>query len=287
MAQKTVTKKRAAKTQPREFEDDVLAANSVLKPWVRRRELVHDKPLPLIREALLLNERAYDVVIRNPSPMKRGFVILLVILAIVVVAQLIGFGLGLLTTPRVDILSDRILETVTQFGWYMRLSNQNPEFDTNFTMVYGAAWQLFRIAYGFPSTTGTVASIVSVVFGTLFGWLSYGLLAHWIARWFGGKATPYQFYAALGLSYAPLVLIALELIPGFRLPWLLITFLVLIARFQAVKSTYDLSAGYSLAAIIAPYVITAVLIVSLVLLGVAIGLNQIPLLDQILRWFVI
>lgn len=286
MAKKSAKKPTAVRTA-RVVDTDALATNELLVPVVKRRYDIDNQPLPLIREALLLNERAYEVVAHDRSPMKRGFVILLIILGIVSLAQLIGLGLGQLTTPRVDLLSDRVLEQVVELGWYQNAVAADPAFESNFATAYTAAWQAFRIAFGLPSVTGTVTSVLSLISSTLMGWLLFGIVAHWVARWFGGQATPYQFYGALGLSYAPLMLLVLELIPGFQLPFALLFLLLFITKYQAIKRTYDLAPGYSLAVSIAPYVIMIILIVTVVLFGAAIGLNQIPLLDQILRFLVL
>lgn len=284
---KKPVKKRSTGGGVRVVDTDALATNELLVPLVRRRYDVNNQPLPLIREALLLNERAYDVVAHDVSPMRRGFVILLIILGIVSLAQLLGLGLGVLTTPRVEVLSAAVLEQVVQFRWYQDAAAADPTFESTFATAYAAAWQAFRIAFGLPSVTGTVSGVLSMIGSTLLGWLSFGIVAHWVARWFGGEATPYQFYGALGLSYAPLLLLALELIPGFQIPWLLMFLLLFITKYQAIKRTYDLGPGYSLAVNIAPYVIMILVTITVVLLAAAIGLNQIPLLDQILRFLVL
>ncbi len=284
---KKPAKRRSTTGGVKVVDTDALATNELLVPWVKRRYDINNQPLPLIREALLLNEGAYEVVVHDRAPMKRGFVILLIILGIVSLAQLIGLGLGLLTTPRVDVLSDAVLEQVVQFDWYLNSAAADPAFESTFSTGYTAAWQAFRIAFGLPSATGTVTGILSMIGSTLLGWLLFGIVAHWVARWFGGKATPYQFYGALGLSYAPLLLLTLELVPGFQIPWALMFLLLFITKYQAIKRTYDLGPGYSLATNIAPYVIMILFIITAVLFAAAIGLNQIPLLDQILRFLVL
>lgn len=257
---------------------------STLTQWEANGRLVaNDKPLTLVKEALFLNENAYETARNAARPVRKGLTILGLILLAVVIARLIGLGLGYLTTPRWDLLASDILSRLTAMRWYAAVLARNPQFAGQFEAGYLAFWQLFRLLGGYPSIPGTLASIVSVVLSTLSGWLTFGLFAHLFARWFGGQARFGQFLGALALAYAPLLLYVLEVIPGFTLPLMLVPLSLLITRFMAIKRTYRLTTGYALAASLLPYLVLAFIGVAIASLTVAFGLNQIPYINQIIR----
>jgi hypothetical protein len=257
---------------------------STIAQWdAKGRPVPDDKPVTLVREALLLNDNAYEVVRNQDSPVRKGLIILGLIVLVVVVARLIGLGLGYLTTPRWDLLSADILSRLTSMRWYELVVSRNPAFGPQFAAGYAAFWQVFRLFGGYPSIPGTVASISSFALSAFLGWLTFGTVTHWVARWFGGTATLRQFLGALALSFAPLLLYALEIIPGFRMPATLVALSLLITRFMAIKRTYRLTTGYSLMAMLLPYIILAFLGVAILSLAAAFGLNQIPFINEIIR----
>lgn len=241
-----------------------------------------DKPLVLSREALLLNPRAFDLVKAHTDPLRRGLTILGLILIILVAARGVGALLGYLTTPRFDILEAQVLERVVELDWYAEQVALNPQFDAQFELAYESAWQLIRALGGYPSPAGTLTSIVSAILSLLLSWLTYGAVAHLFARWFGGTASLRQFLGPLALSYAPLLLRALEFIPGLAIATTLVFLLMLVTKFIAVRRTYKLGPGYSLVVVIAPYLVAIVVGAILAAIGIGIGLDQVPYLDPIL-----
>ena len=84
----------------------------------------------------------------------------------------------------------------------------------------------------------------------------------------------------LALAYAPLLLLVIELIPSARVPTVLLFGTLLIAKYQALKQAHDLAPGYTLAAVVAPFVIVAFVLTGLILFGTAIGIEQAPALQQ-------
>lgn len=257
--------------------------STMLDRWSKARESFSDRPLPMIREGLLLNERAYDDMRNHPQPARRGATILLYIAILMLVALVFGLLLAYLTMPRFDLVSQRLYEGITQFAWFTRLSQRNPDFAAQFQAAYISIWQLIRLYTGYPSLTGVILSVV-VIFASLFGsWLGYGTFAHLFARWFGGKATFRQFLGPLALSFAPMILRGLVFIPGLEVAGVVVFLLMLVAKFIAVRRTYALTPGYSLVVVIAPYIVGLLLGLLLLVLLLGIGLGQIPFLDPIIR----
>ena len=111
---------------------------------------------------------------------------------------------------------------------------------------------------------------------TLIFWLVYAAFAQVLARWFGGEAGYKQLAGALALSYAPLLILVVELWPGATVPVTLMFPLLLVFKYLAIRRTHGLSPGYTLAATLGPYVIGLVILAAFSLFGAAIGLNSIP-----------
>jgi hypothetical protein len=239
--------------------------------------------LGLAREALLLNEDAYAVVRDSSSSLWRGFAALLWIFLIVLVSRVLALIFGLLTTPRWDILQEQFYERLTNLEFYQAQTQQSPDFANQFRWGYRGLWEGLRLLGGYPSVTGTVSLIVSMLIYLLLGWLIYGLVVHVAARWLGGQASLGQTLGALALAYAPLLLTVIVIVPGAWVAAPLIFMLILITRFQAIKTVHGLTPGYSLAALTAPYLISLVLLTGLVMFGLAYGAAQIPYLGPFFR----
>lgn len=243
----------------------------------------HDKALPLIREALLYNPDAYRAMRNRTNAAGRGAFILLVIVLLVAVAQLVGLAIGLLTSPRIDLLQDRLYDGITGMAWFANRVAVSPEMGQRFNMAYEGVWQGIRLTAGYPTWSTTAAVVALAVLGTFINWLVYGTLAHGTARWLGGQATFGQWLGSLALAYAPLLLTMILMIPGATIGVPLIFLALLTAKYVAIKTTYGLAPARSLVATIFPYLIVTLIAVTAAIFGVAYGIGQIPYIDPILR----
>jgi hypothetical protein len=237
-------------------------------------------PLRLAWRALLLDEHAYAAVAAHAKPLQRGFVVLLWILGSVLLARLIGFGFNWLTTPRLERIEGLLREFVTGLPWYAEQVRQMPAFAAQFGQTYYLTWEGLRALLGIqtPASTGLWAGIT--LLDTLLAWLIFGTLAHWTARWLDGTGRWSQTLGALALAYAPLLLTVIEMIPGAALPLSLLFLLMFIGKYQALKSVHGLSPGYTLAAVLLPYLLASLLLLAVLLFGAALGLEQLPIFDQ-------
>jgi hypothetical protein len=162
---------------------------------------------------------------------------------------------------------------------------QTPEFAAQFAQNYGLSWEGVRAALGIPTPANVSVNVGSVVLSTLLNWLAYGTLAHWVARWFGGTGTWKQTLGVMALSYAPLLLLVMEAIPGAAVPLSLLFLAMLVSKYLALKSAHHLTPGYTLASVLLPYGIVLVLLLALTLFGAAFGLEQVPFMSQGLQIF--
>lgn len=251
--------------------------------WVEQGEKFDTRALTLIREGLLLNERAFDRVREHPRPARLGLSILGGITLLLVIGLVFGMLFDYLTVPQLDLVAAGLYERITGMAWFTQLAANNPEFAQRFGPAYDAAWQIIRALTGYPSFVGFGLALLGSLLPLFGGWLAFGVVGHILARWLGGRATLGQFLGVLALSYAPLVLRGLTAIPGFSLTVTLIPLLLVITRFIAVRRTYGLTTGYSLAVVFGPYFVGLVVSIVLLALVIGFGLGQIPYLDPILR----
>ncbi|MCB0051446.1 MAG: hypothetical protein KDE24_18090, partial [Caldilinea sp.] len=124
--------------------------------------------LALLGRTLLFSTEPYAIVRDDDHPGRRGFVIVLVVVAIVAVAQMIAYWLGWLTAPRLDSLQGLLYSTVTDWPWYAEQVQQDPAFATQFQQGYLAGWEALRILLGYPTLTATISVDLSLIV-TTFG----------------------------------------------------------------------------------------------------------------------
>ncbi len=240
------------------------------------------RPARLAWRALLLDERAYATVAGQARPLGLGFQTLIFILAAVLAARLAGFATGYLTAPRLGSLQTILRDFITGLPWYTTQIRQSPLFATRFDQAYLLVWEELRVLLGIPSPVGTGLNIATILLATLLVWLAYGVLAHSLARWLGGRGRWQATFGALALAYAPLLLLLVEIVPGAGVPLNLLFLLMLVGKYQALKSVHQLSPGYTLAALLLPYLLALLLLLALALFGGAFGLEQIPYFDAFL-----
>lgn len=239
--------------------------------------------LRLLGRTLLLGNEPYVAVRDGAKPGRRGFVIILVIIGLVVLAQLIGYWLGALTAPRLDSLQSLLYTAVVDLPWYAEQVQLDPTFATQFQQGYLVAWEALRIVLGYPTVTATGATIAAVVLLTLLNWFIFAVLAHWLARWYGSRASFGQTLGVLALAYAPLLLRVVEIVPGAVAPTALIFLLMLATKFLALKTVHGLGSFATLFVLLAPYVIVLVVLAVALLNGGAYGLAQNPTINQALQ----
>jgi hypothetical protein len=244
---------------------------------------LNDAPLSLIRQGLFFNEDAYRRLRDHAAPMGRGALVLLITVLIAGIAQGIGLAMDILTSPRIDIIQETIYDSITSMGWFMAQAQASPDFLTQFNQAYASVWEGIRIFGGYPSWSSTLAIVGTVIIGTFFNWIVYGFVAHWTARWFGGAGSYAQTMGTLALSYAPLVLTVVLLVPGAQVAAPFLFLLLFAAKFMAIRTAHGLNPASSLAIAAIPYVLLVVLLAALAIFGAAYGIGSIPFIDPIIR----
>jgi hypothetical protein len=239
--------------------------------------------LSLLGRALFLGVEPYAIVRDSKKPAQRGFAILFSILGLVTLAQVIGYGLGWLTAPRLGSLQALSYATIVDLPWYADQLQLDPAFAGQFQQGHTAAWEALRILLGYPTITATGASVVTLIITALLSWFIYALLAHWFARWYGSRARFGQTLGVLALAYAPLLLRVIEVIPGAVAPLVLIFFLLLATKFLALQSAHGLGSVQTLFVMLAPYLVVVVAAVLIIMYSSAYGLQQTPYFNQAIQ----
>lgn len=245
-------------------------------------ELATAGPAKLAWRSTWMDQRAYEAVNHDWNPFRRGFVTLAAAVGVAAIARVVGMGLGTLTSPRIDVIQDQIYRALAQTDYFASLAAQSPEFTTQFDAAYTALWEAVRLIGGYPSYTGMAGALISLAF-LLGNWTMYSTLAYLVGRWLGADAPFGRTLGVFALAYTPVMLTVVEAIPGAAVSSSLIFLLILVAKFLAAREVFGLGPGKSLAAILLPYLLGVILLLGLLIFGAALGLNQIPYVDEFLR----
>jgi hypothetical protein len=239
-------------------------------------------PAKLAWRSTWLDQRAYNAVNHDWRPLRRGVTVLAVALGIAAIARLVGTGLGILTSPQIDVLQDQIFNALSGTAYFESLAAQSPDFTTQFAAGYTALWELIRLLGGYPSYSGLAGALIGLLF-TFSSWLTYATLAFVVGRWLGAQASYSRTLGVFALAYTPVMLTVIEAVPGAYVAWSLVFLLILVAKFLAAREVFNLGPGGGLAAILLPYLLGLLLLIGLLIFAAAMGLNQVPYVDEILR----
>lgn len=237
-------------------------------------------PLRLAWRALLFDEFAYSAVAAAARPMRGGFMALAWVLGIVLLSRLIGLAANWLTSPQLGHIRAIIQEFIVGLPWYAEQVRLEPGFAARFAQNYLLAWEGLDALLGIQTPTSTAVWAGVTLLDTLLAWLIFGTLAHWAARWLGGSGRWTQTMGVVALSFAPLLLVTVEMIPGAFLPLGLLFLLMLVGKYQAIKAAHGLTPGYALAATLLPYLLCILLLLAVTLFAAAYGLDQVPYINQ-------
>jgi len=222
-------------------------------------------------QAFSLQEEAYSPLVESPHPFKEGFIIVSLVFLVVALATSLGLVLDILTLPRVQLIQEQLYQVITHLTLYQNMVAQRPLNGTIFGWLYNLAWFLVRLWGNYPNPPYVIISFFSTIFFGLANWITYAFLAQIVARWLGGTARKGVFYGTMALAFAPKLLLVLNVIPGLSVPASLVNAWILATSYQAIRATYKLPWGRSLAILILTYVLNIVLIILALVFGVLIG----------------
>lgn len=227
-----------------------------------------------IKEALLLRTDVYTSVTEAPTPSRRGFGILVILLATVSLTKIIGALFDVATMPDVELVQESLYEAITGLTIFQNAATNNSDFTDMFSTIYNIFWMFLRWFGGYPSKFGTFFTAITFFTSNLFAWLTYGFIGFYVAKAFGAKIEKMGDYLGLmSLAFAPFILYSAEIIPGLIVPVALVSLWFLATAYQAIKSTYDLSWWRTALVVLLPFPINTILITLTIQLGVVIGVT--------------
>jgi len=214
--------------------------------------------LNLVLQALFLDGDAYDQLRDDDNPFIEGLFLIVILAAGVALLSFFGQLLAWISIPSMDAIKEAILRTLQQMPWWTAMAENTQAYES-FLQSWDAGWRVFPALFGAPDPLRGAASIIIMPLSAVFGWLVYGLLAHFFARLFKGAGTLNQTLGTTALAYTPWLFYGLGIIPFFVVGGFLGTW-QLICRYKAVRSTHHLSWGAAFWATLLPYVIYGLLV---------------------------
>ena len=221
----------------------------------------------LLWNALFLESQAYAAMRDNKSPVKKGFIILIVLGLALALAGIIGTTLEWASSPSLDAIRETIWEMYQQSPWWQFIEAQSEALKI-FTQIWDQIWQF--IGYVIPTPVSSLAGLIFKPLGLIIGWLIFGLLAHLFARLLGGSANLGQTLGATALAAAPQLLLLLT-----ALPFVVVAGIgtwTLLCRYMAIRVTHELSWARSLWSVLLTQILLMILLIFLAtILGIALA----------------
>ncbi|MFN2255689.1 MAG: YIP1 family protein [Candidatus Promineifilaceae bacterium] len=222
--------------------------------------------LGLLWEALFLQPEPYAAMRNQEKPVRKGLVILIVLGLVLALATFIGSILTWAGSPDVAAIQETVLRNLQQMSWWEMMA-VNPQAEAMWMQIWDTVWQFVRIFNPSPSS-GLAAFIVSPL-SLIFSWIVFGLVAHVMARIFGGNGRLGQTLGVTSLAAAPQLLGLFTVFPFAALAGIGIW--TLLARYLAIRVTHELSWGRAFWVTLLTIVVLFLLLFLLLGAGVAAG----------------
>lgn len=216
----------------------------------------------LLWEALFLQPQPYAAMRDRQNPAGKGVVILVILGLLLALAAFIGALLTWASSPDLAAVQEVVTKNLQQMEWWAALAKE-PEALAVWQQVWESIWQF--IGFMTPTPLSGLAGFIFTPLSLIISWIIFGLVAHVIARIFGGQGRLGQTLGATSLAAAPQLLGVFSVLPFVTLAgigvWTLLT------RYMAIRVTHDLSWGRSVWVIVLTTVVLFVLVFVLVSAG--------------------
>jgi hypothetical protein len=203
-------------------------------------------------DALFLQRRAYQAMADDDNPFVEGLFVLVVVGVLVALAGIVGTTLEWASSPNLNAIQEVVLRNLQGMPWWSQMEQAGgAEATQMFQQIWDMNWQIVSVLT--PSPASSLAGIVTVPLGLIFGWLLFGVIAHALARLFGGTATLSQTLGVTALAAAPQLVSLVTVIP-FAVVAGVGTW-TLLCRYMALRTAHDLSWPRAVWATILPPII--------------------------------
>ncbi|MFN2137286.1 MAG: YIP1 family protein [Candidatus Promineifilaceae bacterium] len=194
--------------------------------------------LALLWEALFLQPQPYEAIRDRKNPAGKGAVILIVLGLVLALASLVGAVLTWASSPDLTAIKDAVLSNLQQMTWWPLMA-ANSQVEATWFQIWDTIWSIMSFVR--PSPINNLAGFITRPLLLLLSWFVFGLVAHPIARLFGGRGSFGQTLGTTSLAAAPEMLGLLSFVPYVALAGIGIW--TLLARYMAVRVAHDLSWG--------------------------------------------
>ena len=219
----------------------------------------------ILWEALFLQPQPYAAIRDRKNPAGKGFVILIILALTVALVSYIGTLLTWATSPDLNAIQETVLKHLQTMSWWEMMSAQ-PQAQVVWLQIWDSVWQVMRLLI--PSPTSGLMGFILTPLNLLITWIVFGLVAHVMAKIFGGKGQLNQTLGTTALAAAPQLLTLFTVFPLVSLAGIGVW--TMLARYMAIRVTHDLSWGRALWVTLLSMLVIFLLLVVLFGVGAAV-----------------
>ena len=204
----------------------------------------------LLWDALFLQPEPYATLRDDKRPFMRGLTILLILGLLLGLVGVIGATLEWASSPNLADLQATVEAELQNMPWWSDMA-QVPEAMEAFQQVWDTIWRF--VGFFAPSPATSLAGIITKPLTLILGWLVWGVVAHLLARLFGGDGNLGQTLGATALGAAPQLLTIATALPFVAVAGLGVW--SLLCNYVALRTVHNLSWGRAAWAAFLPPVI--------------------------------
>lgn len=194
--------------------------------------------LGLLWEAMFLQPEPYAAMRDRDNPAVKGLIILIILGLVVALAAFIGSILNWANSPDFAAIQETVLQYLQQMSWWQILEISPQAREIWFT-IWDSIWQVMVILN--PTPASGLAGFILTPLNLVIAWIVFGIVAHVIARIFGGSGQLSQTLGSTSLAAAPQLLALFNALPFVALAGIGIW--TMLARYLAIRVAHNLSWG--------------------------------------------
>jgi len=219
----------------------------------------------MLWDALFLQTDAYERMRDDDNPFVEGLFLLVLLGLLLGLVGIVGTTLEWASSPPLAAIQQAVLSGLQQMRWYQDLA-QSPDFASQFRAIWDQVWRFVDLAAPKPITS--VAGILVKPLSLIVGWLVFGVIAHLLARIFGGKGHLSQTLGATALGTAPQLLTIATVLPFVTVAGL--GTWTLLCNYMALRTVHHLSWPRAVFAALLPPLIIGLIVGFLVTMGLVV-----------------
>ena len=195
----------------------------------------------LLWEALFLQPEPYAAMRDRQNPAGKGLVILIILGLVLALAAFVGSIFTWASSPDIAVVQETVLRNLQQMSWW-QFVEMDPQGEAMWFQIWDSIWQFMGIMN--PTPASGLAGFIFTPLSLIVSWIVFGLVAHVIAKLFGGQGQLGQTLGATSLAAAPQILALFNVVPFVVVAGIGIW--TVLARYLAIRVAHDLSWGRAL-----------------------------------------